>query len=222
MGTKGIGYVRASTRDQEITIQNQQQKIQSYAKAKDIDLIDMVIEQQSGKDLNRVGVTRILQAVQKHEVDAIIIYKVDRMFRNTEDALAMSRMFRDNNVAFHSISESIDTASPWGKFFYTMISAFAELERNVIRERTKAALQHQKTQRKKYCRNAPYGLMVQGDMLVDNPQEKSIIARITLYRERQHTYSEIANALNYRGLYTRCGKEWHPQQVKNVIINHKD
>jgi len=54
-------------------------------------------------------------------------------------------MFENNSIAFHSISEKVDTKSATGKFFLTIVSAMAQMERDQIAERTKDALQHKKT-----------------------------------------------------------------------------
>lgn len=74
------------------------------------------------------------------EVDAVIIFQLDRMFRNTVDALNTSEELDRLGVALHSINESLDTKSAMGKFFFTLTTALAEMERNIVSERTFTAL----------------------------------------------------------------------------------
>lgn len=80
---------------------------------------------------------KVLRLVQKKEVDAVVVYKPDRIFRSTTDALETTKMFEREGVSFHSIEETLDTRSVMGRFFFTLTAALAEMERKLIPKETR-------------------------------------------------------------------------------------
>ena len=70
--------------------------------------------------------------VKGKEIQAVIVYKLDRIFRNTSDALDTTRYFDAHGVALHSIEESLNTRSAMGEFFFTLMAALAQMERKLI------------------------------------------------------------------------------------------
>ena len=86
----------------------------------------------SAKNLKRPGVQRVLNLARKEQVDAIVVYKLDRIFRSTTDALETTKLFEKWYVSFHSIEETLDTQSAMGRFFFTLTAALAEMERRII------------------------------------------------------------------------------------------
>lgn len=215
---KGIGYIRASTSEQKVTLKHQESRIRAYAEAKDITLIDVIVDVgKSGKNLKRSGVQKVLWMVEDGLVGAVIIYKIDRMFRSTVDALQIANKFRERKVSFHSICESIDTASPWGKFFYTLVNAFAELERNVICERTREAMRHLKTTGKVYG-HTPYGYKRKGNNLIEDRKEREVIELIQYLRAQTYSYSVIARELNLKKIKTKKGVKWSRKQIRDILI----
>ncbi len=110
---KAIGYIRVSTIEQAnegVSLDNQKVKIKAYAEVKDFELLDVIEDAGiSAKNLNRPEVKRVIDMVKSKEIYAVIVYKLDRMFRNTIDALETTRQFVKQGVSFHSIQESLDT-----------------------------------------------------------------------------------------------------------------
>ena len=74
----------------------------------------------SAKNLKGPGVQRVLKLACKKEIDAIVVYKLDRIFRSTTDALETTRLFEKWGVFFHSIEETLDTQSAMGRCFVTL------------------------------------------------------------------------------------------------------
>ena len=146
-----IGYVRVSTEDQAkegVSLDNQKSKIEAYCQLKDLELSEIVEDAGiSAKNLKRPGVQKVLRMARKKKIDAIVVYKLDRIFRSTVDALETTKMFDKWGVSFHSIEETLDTQSAMGRFFFTLTAALAEMERRIIGERTKAALAHKRAKR---------------------------------------------------------------------------
>lgn len=141
-----VGYSRVSTLEQSregISLDNQEHKIRAYADLKDMDLVEMIVEEgKSGKSLNRPGLQKLIDLIKNKLVDAVICYKLDRLTRKTRDLLYLIEdVFSKNNIQFISLNENIDTSSASGKFFLTVMGAMAQMERDLIAERTVDALQ---------------------------------------------------------------------------------
>jgi len=145
---KAVGYVRVSTEDQAregVSLEAQKAKITAYCQVKDLELVEVVEDAGiSAKDLRRPGVQRVLEMAKTKKVDAVVVLKLDRIFRSTVDALETTKLFAKWGVSFHSIHETLDTQSAMGRFFFTLTAALAEMERGIVAERTKAALAHKK------------------------------------------------------------------------------
>lgn len=218
---KAIGYVRVSTQEQAtkgLSLESQREKIKGYCQLKDLDLTGIIEDAGiSAKNLKRPGIQRVLEMVGAKEVDAVVCFKLDRIFRSTTDALNTCKEFDRQGVAFHSINESIDTKSAMGKFFFTLTAAIAEMERSVLGERTSAVLQYKKSKGEVFG-TIPYGKTRKGNKLTDNKAEMKIIAEILEKKAMGLNYSEIASGLNVKGVRTRYGGQWFAQQVKNVCL----
>lgn len=140
-----IGYTRVSTLEQSregVSLDNQEHKIRAYAELKDMELVEMIIEEgKSGKTMNRPGLHKIINLINNKQIDGIICYKLDRLTRKTRDLLYLIEdVFAKNNIQFISLNENIDTSSASGKFFLTVMGAMAQMERDLIAERTIDAL----------------------------------------------------------------------------------
>ena len=110
---KAVGYIRVSTEDQAregVSLDNQRAKIQAYCDLKDLDLIEIIEDAGiSAKNLNRPGIKKVLELARAKQIDAIVTYKLDRMFRSTVDALESTKKFDKWGVSFHSLQENLDT-----------------------------------------------------------------------------------------------------------------
>ena len=119
-----IGNCRVSTEDQAkegVSLDNQKSKIEAYFQLRDLNLSEIIEDAGiSAKNLNRKGVQRVLKLARKKEIDAIVVYKLDRIFRSTTDALETTRLFEKWGVLFHSIEETLDTQSAMGRCFVTL------------------------------------------------------------------------------------------------------
>lgn len=141
-----VGYTRVSTLEQSregVSLDNQEHKIRAYADLKDMELVEMIVEEgKSGKTMNRPGLQKIISLVKEKRVDGVICYKLDRLTRKTRDLLYLIEdVFAKNDIQFISLNENIDTSSASGKFFLTVMGAMAQMERDLIAERTIDALQ---------------------------------------------------------------------------------
>ncbi len=221
MRKKAFGYIRVSTEGQAekgVSLSLQKAKIMAYADLHDFDLVEIVRDEGfSAKSIDgRPGVRMALAAAENGHIDGIIVYKLDRMFRNAQEALGVSEDLKELGVGLHSVTESIDTQSAMGKFFFTIMAACAEMERNLISERTIGALQHKKAQGLVF-NHPPYGWNAVDGVLVENEAEQDTIRVIMELRGEGGGYSAIAADLNNMRTPAKRGGQWSAQTVKNVV-----
>jgi DNA invertase Pin-like site-specific DNA recombinase len=153
---------------------------------------------------------------RRREISAVIIVKLDRMFRSTRDALDTAEAFDKRGVALHSIGESLDTRSAMGKFFFTLTAALAEMERGQIGERTKAALARKRDKGEKTGGGVPNGFDAVDGKLVKNPEEQQVKARISRLRNAGMSFQKVAGALNADGIPAKRGGAWTSIQVSRA------
>jgi len=218
-----IGYVRVSTEDQAkegISLDNQKSKIEAYCHLKDLELLEIIEDAGiSAKNLKRPGVQRVLKLARTKQVDAIVVYKLDRIFRSTTDALETTKLFEKWGVSFHSIEETLDTQSAMGRFFFTLTAALAEMERRIIGERTKAALSHKRSRNEKTGGDVPYGYdLSPAGILIKNETEQRVIRLIRNLNKDGYSLRRICRELEQAGYLTKRGNLiWHPQTVATIL-----
>jgi site-specific DNA recombinase len=218
---KAIGYVRVSTEEQAregISLDNQRAKITAYCELNELELVEIIEDAgKSGKDLNREGIQNLVGLIKARRIDAVIVYKLDRLSRRVRDTLSLMDLIEKKSVAFHSITEKIDTKSAMGKFFLNIMASMNQWERDTISERTRDALQL-KIVKNERAGQVPYGwrLAEDGNTLSENEKEQTAIRLIKELHAKGYNYSAICRELTGRG-FQPLGKQWHAQSVKNIL-----
>ena len=222
---KAAGYIRVSTEDQAregISLDNQEAKIRAYASINDLELVEVICDEgASGKNLEREGIFRLLELVGAGEVLAVIVYKLDRLSRSTLDTLSLIENLESKGIAFHSISEKVDTRSATGKFFLTIISAIAQMERDLIAERTKDALNH-KRRKGEWTGRVPFGFRIENNRLVEDPDQIKIIQKAKRLRRSGKSLAEISKALNLSVGYVHKVLNVNLKTIKANYFNFLD
>jgi site-specific DNA recombinase len=173
----------------------------------------------SAKNLKKPGEQKVLTLASKKHVDAIVVYKLDRMFHSTMDALETTKMFERHNASFHSIGENLDSHSPIGKFLFTLTAALAEMERNLIGERTKSALAHKRSKNEKTGGDVPYGYdLTLAGLLIKNDTEQKVIRLIRHLHRQGVSLRGTCRELQRLGYQTKRGNlSWHPQTIASIL-----
>ena len=218
---KAIGYIRVSTDEQareRVSLENQREKIVAYCSLNDLTLVDTITDEGiSAKNLNREGMQALISLVKHGTVGAVIVYKLDRLSRSVKDTIGLVELFEKHKVAFHSIVDHIDTKTATGRFFLHIMSSLAQMERELIGERTRDALSH-KIVKGERVGHIPYGYVLGEDRktLRENPTEQESIALIRTLHEKGFAYRAICRELEAKAYEAKEGA-WHPQKVKNIL-----
>lgn len=220
-----MAYVRVSTEEQAafgVSVADQRERVAAYARLQGLELVEIIVDEgvSGGKPLGtREGGQRLLALMRQEKIGAVIATKLDRLFRDASDALTVTRQWDKAGVALHLIDaggQAINTASAMGRMFLSMMAAFAELERNLIAERTANALAHKRAKARRYCRHV-YGFDVIDGGLVPNTDEQAALRSIRAWRDAGLSLRAIAGKLNDDGVGTKTGKVWHAATVKSVL-----
>jgi DNA invertase Pin-like site-specific DNA recombinase len=225
-----IAYTRVSTSDQVdngVSLDMQEAKIRAYCDFNDLELSGVIVDAGlSGKNMeDRPGVQQLLTLIKNKSVDAIVIYKLDRLGRSTKDLLEISELLKKKGITLHSITEKLDTSTAMGKFFFTLTGALAEMERGIISERTKAGLQHKKLNNERVSRFVQMGKRLSEQKesdgrikhLVDDPREQRLLEVARLERQRGTSYNKIAQILTAMGFKNRMGNPFNMGTIFKML-----
>lgn len=198
--TRALGYVRVSTEEQAkegVSIDAQEKRIQALAAAKGWNLTEIIRDAgYSGKNLERPGIRRLIEACRLRATDVVIVFKVDRLTRKQRDLWhLLEEVFEEYQVGFVSVTEAFDTTTAAGKAFLGMIGTFAQLERDLVSERTREALGHKRSNGE-WVGRVPLGFMMnEGGRLDEDPAALKLIARAKRLRRNGASFSDISRSL---------------------------
>lgn len=197
---RAVGYVRVSTEEQAregISIEAQEERIRALATAKGWNLTNLIKDPGfSGKNLNRPGAKALLDICLRAGTDVVIVYKVDRITRKQKDLwYLLEEVFEVNRVGFVSVTEAFDTTTAAGKAFLGMLGTFAQLERDLVSERTREALNHKRT-KGEWVGRKPTGFKLNEDgRLEADPQALKMVAKAKRLRRKGASFGSISRDL---------------------------
>jgi site-specific DNA recombinase len=226
-------YVRVSTDDQADnggSLESQESTCRALCERKGWHVARVFVDRVSGGGIERPALSDLRAAVKAGEVEAVVVYALDRLSRSQRDTLALLDEFADAGAGLASASQDFDTSGPMGRAMLGMLAAFAELQRSEIRARTKRALAV-KAHRGEAVGRTPFGLRRVGVGFEANPAEWPIMERILAESASGRSTTAVAAALNAdnvptptavraeaRGLVKGAGK-WHAATVASLRSN---
>ena len=222
-----VGYVRVSITNREVlssTLDAQRRRIDAQAIVSDVDLIEILSDDgHSAATLKRPAMTEIMARIDGGMVDMIIVAKLDRLTRSVKDlAMLLERLAKapraggGKGVHLISCAESLDTSTATGRLVINIMASVSQWEREVISERTSAALQELRLQGRS-TGTPRFGHTVDEDgNLVKDPDEQQILAEVTELRQAGESWQAVARTLTGQGIRTRTGGAFSRQGIRQI------
>lgn len=201
-----ILYSRVSTDDQAesgLGLSDQAEKLRAMATVKDWHSIELVDDGVSGKNLNRPAMTEALQMLNAGEAHALVVVKLDRLTRSVADLASLMARSNSEGWSLVILDLGIDTSTASGKLVANVMTSVAEWERDVIGERTSAALQMLKANGQRLGRPVELDVDTRTRIAVERAGGKSLRA--------------IAEGLTVDNVPTARGGSWHASTVRRVL-----
>jgi site-specific DNA recombinase len=224
-GLSAIGYVRVSSQEQVAegnSLVAQKARIEAWADLADASLVEVIEDAgvSGSRPLSqRPGGTRITALLDQRNpgIDAVVVVRLDRLGRNASEALSYLRRFSTGKVGLVSITDRIDLSTPAGRAMASMAAVFAELERELIAQRTSEALARLQAEGRPYGAT-PFGFRRDGDFLVADDEQQRVIRTILEFRASRCSFREIAAWLNGEGIPAKRGGRWSPMSVRSICL----
>lgn len=210
MSGRIIGYVRVSTEEQadsRLGLEAQRAAILSEVRRRGWDEAELAFVEDAGftaKNLDRPGIRAALKALEVGDAHTLVVAKLDRLTRSMADFTGLLRAAAKHRWALVALDLQVDTTTPNGEAMAYVVAVFANLERRLIGERTKAGLAEARRRGVKLGR--PVGLGADA------------VERIRQARRSGMTLKAIADQLNGDRVPTaQGGRAWHPATIRAVL-----
>lgn len=214
-----FGYVRVSTDNQleNYSIEEQTARLKAYCAAKGWILLHIYTDGGfSGGNIERPALQEMLRAIKENQVDAVVVYKLDRLSRSQKDTLTLIEdKLLAHGTDFVSINENFDTSTPFGRAMIGILSVFAQLEKDQITERfTMGRIGRGKAGYFHGGGNAPTGYDYVDGRLEINEYEAIQVREVF----SSFLAGRSINAI-WRELSARYTTKWSTPKVRNILKN---
>lgn len=216
-------YPRVSGHEQEdnYSIPEQIDRMKKYCESRDWIVYKIYTDSAySGSNMDRPGLQDMIKDCQNGKLDMVLVYKLDRLSRSQKDTLFLIEdVFEKNGVGFTSMTENFDTSTPHGKFIIGILSVFAQLEREKIKERTMIGKDSRAKEGKWHGGKwVPIGYDYENGDLVPNEYEAMQVREIAdLFLKGTHVRT-IERMMTEKGYRHKHG-EWDAKTIKRVLKN---
>lgn len=227
MTGQAVAYIRVSSEEQAAhggSLAMQRDRLADYCRLARLELVETIADEGISGSVplgRRKGGRRLVKLVADGAATHVVALKLDRLFRDTANALNQTREWDKASVALHLVDmggQAIDTSSAIGRVFITLLACFAEFERNVIGERTRAVLAHKRVNGEAYS-PTPLGYRREGDRLVRDDDELRVVRLLKRWQADGWSLAKSAKVAQAQGLQTKRGGAWYPSTVRYLLGN---
>lgn len=208
MNERVIAYIRVSTDEQAASgagLEAQRAAILAEASRRGWAIVETIQDAgYSGKTLRRPGIAAALDALTHHRADTLVVAKLDRLSRSMLDFAALMDQATRERWALVALDLGVDTSTPAGEAMASVLATFAQFERRLIGERTKAALAAKK----------------RAGVRLGRPRTlpDDVLRRIVSERATGRTLAAIADGLTADGVPTvQGGRRWWPTTIRAAL-----
>lgn len=242
-------YVRVSTLNQveRESLKSQEERLIAHCKANN--LAEYKVYKDAGvsaKDIKRPALEELLQGIKDKKVNTVIVTKLDRITRSLKDLIELMEFFEENKVKFISITQSIDTTGPMGRFMLNLLGSVAQVEREMTAERVGEDMLHRALAGKWNGGPVPYGYTIKRRIIRElkekglpehealepankiapelkklyiDEKEAEVIKLIYDFYQKERSLRGVTNRLNTEGYKTRNNFPWATASILRILTN---
>lgn len=219
-------YTRVSTQEQAdegYSVEEQERMCKAAIESKGWEYVGTYSDPGiSGRTLERPGLRVMLKAIEEGEVEAVVVYKLDRLSRKQRDIIGLIEdVFIAKDIVLVSLRETLDTATPWGRAAIGILSAICQLESETIQERTMVGREAKVRQGGYAGGKPPLGYKAVNGELVVVPEEAEIVRLVYKLRKEGGTLMGITEKLNAMGYRTKKGNEFKHSAIQTILNNEE-
>lgn len=223
-----LHYYRVSSNEQVLgySLDNQEKFCRGFSEVEGYKVFHTWREEgESAKTANRTQLKLMMRFCEqdRKQISRVVVYKVDRLSRNTGDYFALKTFFNKLGITLVSATEKLED-TPGGKFYETLLSAAAEFDNNVRSQRTTEGMKA-RLMGGSWSSVAPWGYINTTDRLnnkiiAPHPERaEAVKIMFEMYATGKYTFEEIAGAVNKLGLKSRHGMKISKQLVSKIVVN---